>query len=55
MKCPLCNAHSDVKHTKRGSDSVIRRRICFNDHSFITEEKAVSKPKPKRKRVDNTS
>ena len=55
MKCPLCNAPTDVKFSKRESDSVIRRRICFNDHSFITEEKAVSKPKPKRKRVDHNS
>jgi transcriptional regulator NrdR family protein len=53
MKCPQCGAHTDVKSTKHEVGVVIRRRICFNDHSFNTEEKAVSKPKPKRKQIDN--
>jgi hypothetical protein len=55
MKCPQCGAPTDVKSTKHEAGTVIRRRICFNDHSFATEEKAVSKPKPKRKSVDNKS
>jgi hypothetical protein len=55
MKCPECKAPTDVKSTKSEVGVVIRRRICFNDHSFNTEEKAVSKPKQKRKSVDNKS
>jgi hypothetical protein len=45
MKCPLCNAHTDVKHTKDG----LRTRECFNLHRFRTQEVVVSEPKPKRK------
>jgi transcriptional regulator NrdR family protein len=52
MKCPLCGAPTDVKSTKHEVGVVIRRRICFNDHSFNTEEKAVSKPKLKRKQIE---
>jgi hypothetical protein len=45
MKCPLCNAATDVKHTKDG----LRTRECFNLHRFRTQEVVVSEPKPKRK------
>lgn len=48
MKCPLCKGPTDVKSTKRIGDVIWRRRICFNEHSFTTEEKAVTQPKPKR-------
>lgn len=44
----MCGAPTEVKHTKRVRDVIWRRRICFNEHSFGTEEKAVTKPKPKR-------
>jgi transcriptional regulator NrdR family protein len=48
MKCPLCNAPTEVKQTKTKNGKPIRRRHCFNDHSFYTEEVATSVPKPKR-------
>jgi hypothetical protein len=49
MKCPLCGAPSDVKQTKSIDGAPIRRRICFNEHSFNTKEVAISEPKPKRR------
>jgi transcriptional regulator NrdR family protein len=48
MKCPLCGAPSDVKQTKSIDGAPIRRRICFNEHSFNTKEVAITTPKPKR-------
>lgn len=50
MKCPLCNAPTEVKHTTNKNGRPIRRRHCFNDHSFYTEEVAITTPKPKRVR-----
>ena len=49
MKCPLCGAPSDVEQTKSVDGVPIRRRICFNEHSFNTKEVAITEPKPKRK------
>ena len=49
MKCPLCRAPTEVKHTKDDNGIPIRRRHCFNDHSFYTKEVPISEPKPKRK------
>ena len=50
MKCPLCGAPSDVEDTRTNKDGIIvRRRQCYNDHIFRTEEKAVTTPKSKRK------
>jgi hypothetical protein len=49
MKCPLCGAPSDVEQTKSIDGIPIRRRICFNEHSFNTKEVAISEPKPKRR------
>jgi hypothetical protein len=48
MKCPLCGAPSDVEQTKSIDGVPIRRRVCYNDHSFNTKEVATSTPKPKR-------
>ena len=42
MRCPICNAQTDVKDSRvrKETNSVIRKRKCFNDHIFQTEEKA---------------
>jgi transcriptional regulator NrdR family protein len=48
MKCPLCKAPTEVKHTKDEDGTPIRRRHCYNDHSFNTKEVAITTPKPKR-------
>jgi transcriptional regulator NrdR family protein len=39
MRCPVCNAPSDVKETRARDDHVYRRRLCFNEHIFTTEER----------------
>jgi transcriptional regulator NrdR family protein len=45
MKCPLCNAPTEIKDTRNHKDkSVIRKRVCFNGHAFKTQEK----PAPKK-------
>lgn len=38
MKCPICNADSRVLDTR----GVRRRRECFNEHRFTTEEVVVT-------------
>lgn len=48
MKCPLCKAPTEVKQTKDENGTPIRRRHCFNDHSFYTKEVPITDPKPKR-------
>lgn len=48
MKCPLCKAPTEVKQTKDDNGTPIRRRHCFNDHSFFTKEVPITDPKPKR-------
>lgn len=48
MKCPLCKAPTEVKQTKTKDDVLIRRRHCFNDHTFQTKEVVVLAPKLKR-------
>jgi len=42
VKCPICNAPTDVKdsRTRKEINCVIRKRQCFNNHIFQTEEKA---------------
>lgn len=55
MKCPLCRAPTEVKHTKDDDGTPIRRRHCFNNHSFNTKEVPITDPKLKRthsKQVD---
>jgi len=49
VKCPKCNAPTEVKETRINPDYVMRRRICFNMHTFRTEERAVSEPVVKYK------
>jgi len=48
LKCPLCKAPTEVKQTKDDNGVPIRRRHCFNDHSFFTKEVPITDPKPKR-------
>ena len=48
MKCPLCSAPTDVMNTKSVDGVPIRRRHCYNNHSFTTKEVVTSPPKPKR-------
>ena len=42
MRCPICNAQTDVEDSRvrKETNSVIRKRKCFNNHIFKTEEKA---------------
>ena len=42
MRCPICNAPTEVNDSRvrKETNSVIRKRKCFNDHIFQTEEKA---------------
>ena len=41
MRCPICNAQTDVEDSRqrKETNSVIRKRKCFNNHIFKTEEK----------------
>jgi len=39
MKCPVCGADSFVLSTRKG---VTRRRECFNEHRFTTNEVVVT-------------
>ena len=40
MKCPICNAPTDVKDTRiTQGNQVTRKRECFNGHKFKTIEK----------------
>lgn len=50
MKCPLCNAPTEVNQTKMQNGIPIRYRHCFNDHSFQTKEWPITEPKPKQRR-----
>ena len=38
MKCPTCNAWSNVLETRTKEQRVRRRRQCANLHVFYTEE-----------------
>lgn len=49
MKCPLCKAPTEVKHTSTKDGVPTRRRHCFNGHTFITQEVAITAPRPVRK------
>ena len=50
MKCPLCNAPTEVKQTKTQNGVPFRYRNCFNDHTFQTKEVPITVPRPKRQR-----
>lgn len=52
MKCPLCGAPTDIKESRDVGGRYIRRRECFNGHTFKTEEVVLTEPKPKRSRRD---
>ncbi len=41
MKCPICQADTEVKETRNKNGLVYRRRFCFNEHPFTTHEVAV--------------
>jgi len=46
MRCPECKAHTDVKETRQLQGNVVKRkRLCFNDHLFYTEERPIKKVK----------
>jgi transcriptional regulator NrdR family protein len=46
MRCPECKAHTDVKETRQLQGSAVKRkRLCFNDHIFYTEERPIKKAK----------
>ena len=38
MNCPQCGAHTEVKDTRVKTDHVVRRRLCFNMHTFQTKD-----------------
>ena len=38
MKCPRCNADSDVLETRSSGPWIRRSRECFNLHRFMTLE-----------------
>lgn len=50
MKCALCNAVVLVEQTKATDTKIIRKRKCFNNHIFYTEEVAVTEPRLPRKK-----
>ena len=47
------NEMSTVRSTNTTEGAIIRRRICYNDHSFNTKEVAISPVK--NKRIYNTT
>lgn len=53
MKCPLCKAPTEVKQTRTIDGALVRRRHCFNDHTFQTKEIVIAAPKPKRLNKQN--
>lgn len=48
MNCPLCNAPTNIKETRQRDGEFIRRRECYNYHTFQTKEVPITEPKPKR-------
>ena len=38
MKCPTCNAWTEVNDTRNKGNHVLRRRECANGHKFNTIE-----------------
>lgn len=41
MRCPYCGAATFVKETRGLASRPTRRRECFNEHRFTTEERLV--------------
>jgi len=53
LKCPACGAPTEVRDTRvKRTNTITRRRLCFNMHAFNTLESVISQPKVKR---DNKS
>ena len=52
MKCPLCQAPTEIKDSRLTSKGYVRRRKCFNDHVFKTVETLLTEPKNKRSKHD---
>lgn len=49
MKCPQCGADTSVGATRVKPDGTVQRtRICFNYHTYHTEERVVASPKQGR-------
>lgn len=39
LLCPVCGTSlSEVSVTRKGFGCVVRKRKCFNDHTYVTEE-----------------
>lgn len=41
MKCPYCDAATDILTTRQVQNYVRRRRACYNGHRFTTKEFAI--------------
>lgn len=41
MTCPICQASTEVKDTRKRGQNVWRRRCCKNGHVFSTLEKFI--------------
>lgn len=52
MKCPICNAPTEVKQTRKQTRGYVRFRLCFNFHMFKTVE-TVLEEQDGRKKVKN--
>lgn len=51
MDCPVCGGRSEVTHTQRGSESVVRDRRCkLHGHTFATKEVVFAKEKLRKER-----
>jgi hypothetical protein len=50
MKCPVCSSLlNQVMETRVRGEYVYRRRRCFNEHLFTTQERIqTEKPKDKK-------
>ena len=50
MDCPVCGGRSEVTHTQRGSESVVRDRRCkLHGHTFATRETIIVKQRKERR------
>lgn len=44
LTCPTCGTHLiEVQQTAKADGYVMRRRKCFNDHTFVTREEVVDR------------
>lgn len=49
MKCPMCNAPTEVKQTRKQSRGYVRFRLCFNYHMFKTVETVLQEQDGRKK------